>query len=143
MLVACAVAIALNVGSVGCGPDGPDGPGARAADFEEDVGGRVLRAGDEVHFVASEFQFMPHEVVAEAGSYSGQLINEGSIKHNITFASGESFDAEPGDSVSIEFSVLAEDVTFFCAIEGHADAGMTGVIHAAPSTTNGDVSYTD
>lgn len=124
----------LVIGSAGCGPDGPDGPGAAAADFDEDVGGPVLRPGDEVGFIATEFQFMPGEMVAEAGSYSGQLTNEGSIKHNITFANGDSFDVEPGDSVSIEFSVLvAEDVTFFCAIEGHADAGMSGVIHSAPT----------
>jgi hypothetical protein len=134
--VACAVTAALVIGSAGCGDDGP---GARASDFDEDVGGSVLRPGDEVRFVASEFQFMPGEVVVEAGSYSGQLTNQGSIKHNITFANGDSFDVEPGESVPIDFSVLAEDVSFFCAIEGHADAGMTGLIHPAPTSTNGDL----
>jgi hypothetical protein len=45
-----------------------------------------LRPGDAVQFVASDFEFMPGELVAEAGSYSGQSINEGSITHNITFS---------------------------------------------------------
>jgi uncharacterized cupredoxin-like copper-binding protein len=126
----------LIIGSAGCGPDGPDAPGSRAASFDEDVSGRVFRPGDAVEFIASEFEFMPGELVVEAGSYSGQLINDGNITHNITFSNGESFDAKPGESTSIEFSVLDEDVTYICAIEGHAEAGMTGVIHTPSSAAD-------
>jgi plastocyanin len=124
------------IGSVGCGPDGSDAPGALAASFDDDVSGSLLRPGDAVQFVASDFEFMPGELVAEAGSYSGQSINEGSITHNTTFSNGESFDVKPGESTSIEFSVLDEDVTYICAIEGHAEAGMTGTIHTPSSAAD-------
>jgi len=128
-LVAHAVAAVLMIATAGCRADGPDGPGELAASIDEDVSGRVLRPSEEVQFTASEFEFMPGELIAEEGAYSGELINEGSIKHNLTFSNGESFDVEPGESVPIEFSVLGEDVIYTCAIAGHEEAGMTGVIH--------------
>ena len=36
----------------------------------------------------------------------------------------------------VEFSVLDEDVTELCAIEGHAEAGMTGTIHTHSSAAD-------
>jgi plastocyanin len=133
VFAAHAVAAVLVIGSAGCGADLPHGPGWDAAFYNEEVEGPVIRPGDPVEFIASEFEFMPGELVVEAGSYSGQLINDGSIVHNITFSNGESFEAGPGESISIEFSALDEDVTYVCSIEGHADAGMIGVIHTRSS----------
>jgi uncharacterized cupredoxin-like copper-binding protein len=43
---------------------------------------------------------------------------------------------KPGESTSIELSVLDEDVTYICAIEGHAEAGMTGTIHTPSSAAD-------
>jgi plastocyanin len=137
VFIAPAVAAVVIVGSAGCGPDGPDGPGARAALLDEDVSGRVLQPGDGVDFIATEFEFVPGELVVEPGSYSGQLINDGNVTHSITFSNGESFEAKAGESTSIEFSVVDEDVAFVCSIEGHTEAGMTGVIHT-PSSAAGE-----
>jgi hypothetical protein len=110
---------------------------ASAAFLNEDVSGRVLQPGDGVDFIATEFEFVPGELVVEPGSYSGQLINDGNVTHSITFSNGESFEAKAGESTSIEFSVVDEDVAFVCSIEGHTEAGMTGVIHT-PSSAAGE-----
>lgn len=128
----------LAVGATACRADGPDGPGARAASFDDDVGGRVLEPGDAFVVVATEFSFMPAEVVAEAGMYTGELVNDGAIAHNISFADGMSFDVEAGESVPIEFTVPEEGLTFICSISGHQEAGMSGTIHTPTSAASED-----
>jgi hypothetical protein len=83
------------------GIEGHEGMGlrrARAALLDEDVSGRVLQPGDGVDFIATQFEFVPGELVVEPGSYSCKLINDGKVTHSITFSNGESFEAKAGES---------------------------------------------
>ena len=131
---AMVTATALLVGGLaGCGPDGPDAPGAPAALFDEDASGAVLKPGDPVVLTATEFEFSPHEFVADPGAYTGEFVNDGAIAHNLTLSSGESFDLGPGETIEIDFDVPDSGLTFVCAIAGHEDAGMTGEIYTRAS----------
>ena len=60
--------------------------------------------------VASEFAFAPPEIVAEPGTYTGVLVNDGTIEHDITFGDGEPIVAAPGESVEFEFTVPEEGI---------------------------------
>lgn len=120
--------VALTLGVAGCGPDGPDMVGGQIVDVD-DTDDVALSSGDSVRIAMSEFEFSPHEFIAEPGDYSGELVNEGAVLHNLTFADGTSYPVAPGESVTIELLVPDDGLTFFCSIEGHEAAGMTGEIH--------------
>jgi len=113
-----------------CAPDGPDGPGAAP------IGGATAAAvssgdlapGDTVEFVASEFMFAPADFVAEPGTYTGVLVNDGDIEHDIVFEGGEPVVAAAGESVEFEFTVPDGGIRYWCSIPGHEDAGMVGLI---------------
>lgn len=138
--IALVAAAALPIGLTGCGPDGPDGPGAQAAAFDQDIDGAVLTPGDPVVLTAREFEFTPGELVVEPGDYTGELINDGAVAHNITFTSGESFDVSPGESVEISFVVPEGGLDFVCSVAGHEAAGMAGEIHTRSSADANDES---
>ena len=95
-IVRAGLAAFLALAAVSCGDDGPDSPDAAApaaaqlAAGESATGASAAAAsssdvepGDTVEFVASEFMFNPSTVVAEAGTYSGVLVNDGDIEHDI------------------------------------------------------------
>ena len=119
---AMVTATALLVGGLaGCGPDGPDAPGAQAALFDEDASGAVLKPGDPVVLTATEFEFSPHEFVADPGAYTGEFVNDGAIAHNLTLSSGESFDLGPGETVEIDFLLLTALLDFIERVKGPID----------------------
>ena len=66
--------------------------------------------------------------VPAAGRYTVKLVNTGAASHDITFPSGESALAKPGESVTVDVDIPAGGTTFLCSIPGHAAAGMTGKI---------------
>jgi nitrite reductase (NO-forming) len=116
-----------------CGPDGPDGAGA--ASRAGAAGGAAAAApagalspGDTVEFYATEFMFAPADFVAEPGTYTGVLINDGDIEHDIVFEGGEPVVAAAGESVEFEFTVPEEGIRYWCSIPGHEDAGMVGLV---------------
>ena len=88
----------------------------------------AISPGDEVEFVATEFAFAPSTVMATAGTYSGVLVNDGSIEHDIKFDNGDAIVAAPGETVEFEFEVPTEGIRYYCSIPGHAEAGMTGTL---------------
>ncbi len=129
--------VALVLAAAACGTDAPDAPGAAgaapvAAETASAPSG-ALSAGDSVEFVATEFAFAPSEVMAEPGSYSGTLVNDGAIEHDITFDNGEAVVAAAGETVEFEFEVPEEGVSYWCSIPGHKDAGMSGIINTSAS----------
>jgi uncharacterized cupredoxin-like copper-binding protein len=77
-------------------------------------------------------------LVLDPGDYTGELVNDGAIAHNITFETGESFDVLPGESVEISFVVTEGDLNFVCAVAGHEEAGMTGEFHTRSSAGSDD-----
>ena len=105
----------------------PFGAGAAAGE------GVTYQPGDTIEFRASEFAFAPPEIVAEPGIYVGLLINDGTIEHDIAFGDGEPIVAAVGETVQFELSVPEEGIAYLCSIPGHADAGMTGMVHTPTS----------
>jgi nitrite reductase (NO-forming) len=143
-IVRAGVAAFLALAAVSCDDDGPDSPDAanlESVQVSESATGASAAAasssdvqpGDTVEFVASEFMFNPSTVVAEEGTYSGALVNDGEIEHDIKFENGEAVVAAPGESVEFEFTVPEDGISYFCSIPGHADAGMTGTVETAAS----------
>ena len=133
--VAAIAAIALAAVTA-CGTDAPDGAGSSGAVAVASAGAgagaaaapSAIAPGDTVRFVATEFAFAPSEIMASAGTYSGTLVNDGTIEHDIKFDNGEAVMAAAGETVDFDFEVPAEGVSYFCTIPGHADAGMQGRI---------------
>ena len=78
--------------------------------------------------------------MATAGMYSGTLVNEGTMEHDIKFDNGEAIVAAAGETVEFEFEVPAEGLRYFCSIPGHADAGMEGIVRtdATPAAESAD-----
>lgn len=136
------LATALLLAAVACAPDGPDGPGSADAAREASVAAvsmaGVLDPGSTVEFFATEFAFAPQDFTAQAGSYTGVLINQGETDHDIQFDNGDKIVAKPGESVEFDFEVPAEGVAFHCTISGHADAGMVGVVQTPESAATAE-----
>ena len=134
-------AAALSFVAIACAPDPPDGAGsaeqARAASVAAVSAAGVMQPGDTVEFFASEFAFAPHEITAEPGTYTGVLVNQGEVDHDIQFDNGDKVVAGSGQSVEFEFTVPEEGVAFSCTISGHADAGMVGVANTPTSLAAG------
>jgi nitrite reductase (NO-forming) len=145
------VAALFVVGAAACGADAPDGAGtaagAGAAGGAAPTTGASASAtqaevspGDTVEFVATEFAFTPSALMATAGTYSGALVNEGTIEHDIKFDNGDAIVAAAGETVEFEFEVPAEGLRYFCSIPGHAEAGMEGIVRtdATPEAQSAD-----
>jgi nitrite reductase (NO-forming) len=148
--LATATVIVLALGS--CADDGPDASGSRSglgagADAAQQVEpSATLTPGDTVELVATDLQFSPSTLTAEPGEYTGVLVNDGALVHDITFEGGEPVVAQPGERVEFSFTVPADGVTFLCSVPGHADAGMTGVVQTPGSiatSSGGEAAATD
>lgn len=147
-----AALLLFSTATAACGADAPDGPGviagadamaagAGAAATGADPSSSEISPGDTVEFLASEFAFAPTDFVAEPGTYTGVLVNDGDIEHDIVFDGGEPVVAAAGDSVEFEFTVPAEGIRYWCSIPGHEDAGMSGFIstgNTAVAASHGD-----
>ncbi|MEO6570121.1 MAG: multicopper oxidase domain-containing protein [Ilumatobacteraceae bacterium] len=131
-------AAVLTVSLAACADDGPNARLGAAAGAGAGAGAAeagVLSPGSIVEFHASEFAFAPMELTAEPGTYTGHLINDGTLDHDITFGDGDSFVASPGETVEFEFVVPEGGIDFLCSVPGHSDAGMTGVVRTPGSAT--------
>ena len=148
-IVRAGIAALLVVAVAGaCGPDAPDAAGSSASGSGQGAGDGAtaggsgggdtdIAPGDEVEFIATEFAFAPAEVMATAGSYTGVLVNDGSIEHDIKFDNGDAIVAAAGETVEFDFEVPAEGVRYICSIPGHAEAGMEGIIRTDASPDEG------
>ena len=130
----------LLLAAAACAPDLPDGAGSADAAREASVAAvdaaGVIEPGSSVEFFATEFAFAPHDLIAQAGTYTGVLINQGETEHDIQFENGEKVVAGPGESVEFAFDVPAEGVSFSCTVSGHADAGMIGLVQTPESAAS-------
>ncbi|HEY5664962.1 MAG TPA: multicopper oxidase domain-containing protein [Ilumatobacter sp.] len=139
---------ALSLAGASCADDGATGPPrgdtGGATGGGATGGGAIVEAtyrpGDTVEFLATDFAFAPMNFVAEPGTYTGVLVNEGSLAHDIKFANGESILAAVGERVEFEFVVPEEGVAFICSIPGHEEAGMHGMVNtpASAAMSSGD-----
>ena len=130
-------AVLFAIVGTACADDARDGPGA--ADPAVGGGGAAAddpatyRPGDTVEFRASEFAYAAPEVVAHPGTYTGLLVNDGNIEHDIAFDGAEPVVAAAGETVEFDFTVPEGGVSYLCTIAGHADAGMSGVVSTPTS----------
>jgi nitrite reductase (NO-forming) len=149
--IRAAIGAALVVAAGACGTDAPDGAGtagaggagggaAPGAGASAGSTAAEVSPGDNVEFVATEFAFAPSALMATAGTYSGTLVNEGTIEHDIKFDNGDAIVVAAGETVEFEFEVPAEGVRYFCSIPGHAEAGMAGMVRtgATPEAESAD-----
>lgn len=139
-------ALFVVAAAAACGPDGPDaagssrsgsGQGAGDGATAGDGGETEIAPGDQVEFIATEFAFAPSALTATAGSYTGLLVNDGTIEHDIKFDNGDAIVAAAGETVEFDFEVPAEGIHYFCSIPGHAEAGMEGIIGTDASPAEG------
>jgi nitrite reductase (NO-forming) len=138
--IGAAVAVLLAGVLAACGNDAPqaDGEfgvlGGEAAAGEPATGEAIHQPGDVIEFLASEFAFAPADIVAEPGTYTGRLVNDGTIEHDITFEGQEPVVAAAGEEVEFEFVVPEEGIAYLCTIPGHSDAGMVGFVRTPGSS---------
>ena len=86
----------------------------------------------ELTFTAFDLGFEEAGVeVEQPGRYAVRLVNDGAIRHDITFADGTPIIAEGGQTVTGEVVIPAGGIDFICSIPGHAAAGMKGRVTAA------------
>jgi nitrite reductase (NO-forming) len=111
-------------------------PSASASASESAVASPGQAMG-EIAISAFDLGFDPATVdVAEPGTYTVTFHNTGAVAHDLTFADGTKFAAEPGEMATGTVTIPAGGTTFLCSVPGHAAAGMTGTVTvggAAPS----------
>jgi nitrite reductase (NO-forming) len=128
------IAAAVLLIAAACGADRPEVRGAPGPTpgYEAASGAATeIAPGDTVEFYATEFMFDPADFLAEPGTYTGVLINEGEVRHDIQFDGGESIVAAPGESVEFEFTVPEEGTSYRCSVPGHEAAGMVGFVRTS------------
>jgi len=83
----------------------------------------------EITITAFDVGFEPAMVdVAEPGTYTVTLVNDGGVLHDLTFSNGTKIEAEGRSTATGEVTIPADGLTFICSVPGHADAGMTGEV---------------
>ncbi|HLY35224.1 MAG TPA: multicopper oxidase domain-containing protein [Candidatus Limnocylindria bacterium] len=81
----------------------------------------------EVH--AFDLGFDPAmPTVAQPGIYTVKFVNDGGTTHDMTFGDGTRISAESHATATGTVTVPAAGMNFHCAVPGHADAGMTGMV---------------
>ncbi len=129
-----ALLVLVPTATAACSDDGPRAGGRAGVDAAAGASTGDISPGDTVAFHASEFMFAPTDLVAEPGAYTGVLINDGNIEHDITFEGGEPVVAAAGESVEFAFTVPEGGIRYWCSIPGHEDAGMAGFVSTGDST---------
>ena len=135
-----AVIAVMGFTASACADDAPGIPAAAGGDgaaAAASVGD--LSPGAVVEFHATEFSFSPMQLTAAPGDYTGVLVNDGDIAHDIKIGDGDAVVAAPGETVEFSFTVPEGGVQFICSIPGHEDAGMVGTI----STPGGEAAASD
>ena len=93
------------------------------------AGGEAIGA---IEISAFDLGFEPATVdVQAAGVYTLTFANTGAIAHDITLDGGAALTAQAGETVTAEVAVPEGGIGFICAIPGHGDGGMRGVITVA------------
>lgn len=107
---------------------------AVAIDFEYQPDPSAAASGEPVVISLQEFLLDPSELTLEAGSFTFEATNDGSIGHALVLE-GEGIsvgtpDASYDPGTSESFTVDLEPGTYeiYCPVPGHRDAGMVGTI---------------
>ena len=113
---------ALVLAAAACGTDAPDAPGAagasggasgaapaaaEAASAPSDSCRPVTRSSSS----PPSSPLILSELMAEPGAYTGTLVNNGTIEHDITFENGATVGRGNGETVEFEFEVPEDRVS--------------------------------
>ena len=88
---------------------------------------------DAITVVATEMEFDPDTITADAGSIVIDLDNQGSTLHNFVVEQGSTkvVEAPAGSRGSGSIELEAGTYTFYCDITGHREAGMEGTLEVS------------
>ncbi len=120
--------VAVVFSLAACVSDDPDPVGDALRSVDEQALAGTLEPGATIAITGDEFTFSPSTIDARPGTYLVMFTNVGLVRHDITFSDGTTVLADPGELVEVEINVPADGLTFLCAIPGHAESGMTGMI---------------
>lgn len=87
--------------------------------------------GAGLTFVAVDIAYEEPQKEVAAGTISMELINEGSIIHNVVIEELDDrnvLEAEGGETDSAEVELEPGTYTYYCDIAGHRAAGMEGTL---------------
>ena len=123
---------------------------AVAAACGGDDAGEAVDAGDDAQTIevsASDFEFDPPELTADAGDVTFELTNDGGAPHALAIRGhgmDESSDViDGGDSTS--FTVTLEDGEYeiYCPVGDHEDRGMVGTLTVGSGGDGGATTHED
>ncbi len=129
LLLVLAIPLAAGCGS---GDDGDDGD-TSAAD--------TTAGGATIQVEATEFQFNPSDLSAEAGEVTIDLSNAGSAEHAIEVEGNgveESSDTiGGGDSTQLTVTLEEGTYTIYCPVGNHREQGMEGTLTVGSGAGSG------
>ena len=130
--------IIVSAGDQGNPLPTPSASGSADASAPAPTPGEPVGTIDIEAFDTPSLGFTPDSFdVDEAGWYTVNLTNTGSVPHDVTFADGTTVAAESGTNATGLVYVPVTGMTFICSVPGHADAGMTGEVTVAGGDSHG------
>jgi plastocyanin len=126
-----------GAGSAGASPEGqsPEEPTPTVgAEAPEGEGSGPEQSFDVTSPEDGSLVFDPDGIQAEAGTLTLAYTNPSPVTHNIYLEDenddvlAESEDVVDGDETEISTQLAPGEYTYFCAIPGHREAGMEGVL---------------
>jgi len=95
------------------------------------------KTSDFVTIRATEYAFTPASLSAHVGqTVRIRFENHGSLQHNFVIDNVIwSVMVDPGKTVELEFTAPNQpgDYPYYCAVPGHRELGMQGMLHVTPS----------
>ncbi|MBL8777138.1 MAG: cupredoxin domain-containing protein [Acidimicrobiales bacterium] len=128
------LALLLALGAVAfllsaCGSDSEDAGDDTTATSSADG-----PSAGSIEINATEFAFDPDAIEVTADEdFTIALVNGGAVEHDFTIEGQEDrkVAVTPGETAEGTFQVPAGEITFFCSVPGHREAGMEGTLTAA------------
>ena len=104
--------------------------GGEESDGTTDVGGASAAQTAEVS--ASDFEFDPSDITAEAGEITFVLTNDGDSPHALEIEGNgveeESETVDPGETTRLTVDLDEGRYEVYCPVGDHEDGGMTGTL---------------
>jgi plastocyanin len=140
-LLLVALVTALVVPLAACGGD--DGDNGATGDA----------AAQTIQISATDFQFEPADITADAGEISFELTNDGQSPHALEIEGNgveeESDTIDAGDSTTLTVELDEGTYEIYCPVGDHRDRGMVGTLTVGAgggsggATTGGDTGETE
>ena len=107
---------------------------AACGSADSDVEADATAAGEEsASFVAVDIDYAEAPDEVPAGDVSVELVNEGSVQHNVVIEELDDtlvVEASGGATETGTVTLPAGTYTYYCSVPGHRAAGMEGTLEA-------------